>query len=370
MPTWQVPPDKQDELRTEFKHKAKLYGHDAIAKASHVDINAVDRLIKGENIIIEENVKRIFSALLNYLNVDSNLPGSIESFLNGAQRQAVAEKMDYYCIFTPRRHVNKPPKPVPPLPPVDADYPHITGAQHLYCMTVYAKLMHLRDRRVQKPLYKKFIARLSEEIDVFDELLIMRTLCFKSKPDPFLIVGRRPEYTDLQPIYPPRTSLNPHYMDRIIDSTGTRLTPSPGSLEHFEAEPEQQWQGAFSMYNAFQYKHEYVGSLMTENCDRLVMVIDLSDVPVKRDNLFLAGHRPTAYHIRRTSNTMEQRLSLLIEESNMGCFIVDSSKPYENISSEPGWNPNEHKLLKNDKYEIHFRIDWEAVRKAELEIKT
>ena len=317
---------KQDKLQSLRRalNLAEMYGDSGIAEKAKLTQATARRIMDGSSV----TDKFIFRLLRTLLALPE---GELSEEGKGRLAAAVAD----YCEEGPEvaaiAQMRKPQSP-------------------LAVMSVYVKFLHLRDGRTSAPVYRKFIHRLDRKVDVFDEFVIVRTLLFSAVPEPFEMVGHTKGITDLQPAYPPRSALLPLYIGRH---------DAPDSVGHFETEPEPLAQGAFTIVNGFQEGNTVIGTLVVEKCVRLVLVVDMSSLPNSGE--FLVGP-PLGFHVRKTpTSDGEERLAMRVDKSTSGAFILDTKQAHEGSDGDQGWNPERHKLLKHDRCEMRFLVNWDAL---------
>jgi len=216
-------------------------------------------------------------------------------------------------------------------------------------MLIYVKFLHLRDKQTSAPAYQKFIPRLNQEIPVYDEFMMLRTMTFKTPMKGHKLYGRSTGVVDLLPVFPPRCSL-------IVNDMGS--IGLPNVIDHLETRESLLSQAAFLYVNGFQRTQEELGFLVMEDCDRAVMAIDMTSLPIRADHLLRED--PLAYHIRYEEDVLvKRRMDCSI--SSTGTYLVDSRKSGEGAEGVEGWRPADHTLRKNDKIEVRFLVDWDAL---------
>jgi hypothetical protein len=225
-----------------------------IVDVTGAKVNSVNRLFKGHVITSGDDIRKIFE------------------FIVKDGEETVDDVINRYCDIITGDEVGQ-----------SSEKPIRSSARknRLVCKTVWAKLIHLRDRYADprpSPAYRRFDADRNEYVDVFDEFILMRTLVFDHKPNlPIAISGERHcDYALFQPIYPPSHRLvNPY-------------------ASHREMQPEILWQGATNVINGFNRGSEWISAEAEEDCDRLVLVVDLSSIIVNNNEIFLRDNFPTA----------------------------------------------------------------------------
>jgi len=340
MPAWSVQDDKCEALRRALGQRGH-YGDENIAKAAKTSASSVHRILAGERVSVT-TLRPVFACLLP--RTDAPMTPERAAQLDSLMREYCGESAE---AGRGRRHA-------PNGATREAPAASETGAEEqkhpaLACMLLYVKFLHLRDRQTSAPVYHKFIPRLNQEIPVYDEFLMLRTMTFKMPMKGHKLYGRSTGVVDLLPVFPPRCRL-------IVNDMGS--IGLPNVVDHLETRESLLSQAAFHYVNGFQRTQEELGFLVMEDCDQAVMAIDMTSLPVRPDRLLRAD--PCAYHIRYEEDVMvERRLDCSL--SSTGAYLVDSRKSGAGAEDVAGWSPTDHMLLKNDKIEVRFSVDWAAL---------
>jgi hypothetical protein len=284
-----------------------------------------------------ENLQKIFACFLGLSNQQPSREQSARIY------SAITE----YCEEEPSatRRSNIPESDIAHAEPGTGG---IAEQDALSCIVVYAKLLHLRDRRSSPPVYRKFVARLHEEVDVFDEILMMKTVFSGSTGQTHKLFGRSIGVVDIMPLYPPRRNLSTSDLGRLN---------SPLFVEHVETEPSRLSQVVFTYLNAVQYGNEDLGFIIPQRCERAVMVIDLTSLSIPVERLLVS--QPEAVHIRAQAEGVV-KLKMPCVSGSTGAFIVDSIvQPHE--PSDCDWDPDNDTLEAEDKIEVRFFFDWDRI---------
>jgi hypothetical protein len=103
--------------------------------------------------------------------------------------------------------------------------------------------------------------------------------------------------------------------------------------------------------NGFQYGHEEIGAIIPEDCGRMVILVDMTSLPLWHDGILITP--PNAYHLR--PETVERR-KMSCKQTVMDIWVIDSKEPcdVDVESAEKYWNPNEDDL-------IEFSINWDLI---------
>jgi len=342
MPSWSVQDDKHEALRKALGRRG-LYGDDNIAQASGTSPSSVRRILDCERVSVT-TLRPVIACLLDPTDTPMT-PG------RAAQIDSL---MREYCEEFPHSGAGKKPTPKSalretPVSPASEERPEEQRQTALACMLIYVKFLHLRDKQTSAPVYQKFIPRLNQEIPVYDEFLMLRTMTFKTLTKGHKLYGRSTGVVDLLPVFPPRCSL-------IVNDMGS--IGLPNVVDHLETKESLLSQAAFHYVNGFQRTQEELGFLVMEDCDQAVMAIDLTSLPLRTDHLLQAP--PVAYHIRYEDDVLvKHRMDCSL--SSTGAYLVDSRKSGAGTDAVAGWNPPDHVLLKNDKIEVRFLINWEVL---------
>jgi transcriptional regulator with XRE-family HTH domain len=332
--SWRLRPDRIEALRSEFREAGDLSNID-IANVSGLPQSTLSRIMQGTPVRIK-SLRLLFNGLIRAAdNVDR------KTALNEQQLKQRDRKLREYCeeVIVEWKGDAEP------------DPQAVESDNDLLCLLYYIKFIHLRDQRRNAPVYRRFVPRIGQEIEVFDEFVSVRTLQFREAPRKHMLLGRRVGGAiDLQPIFPPRKNVTGAYMGRLV---------SPELVEHMESGPRDLSQGAYTILNGFQEGREFAGSMVFNSCDQLVLIVDMTSLPVDSSRLFTAP--PVAWHIRPDGDSEELR-RMSCETSHLGAFIVDSTKAGPDTAD--AWDPATDVLLENDRVEMRFSIDWDAVAQS------
>jgi hypothetical protein len=312
--------EKIQDLRRAFNLRG-LVGDSSIATETKLPSSSVQRMMKGGWVRDAANLRRLFAALV-VAGCDEKLTVDI--------------LIDEYCENKTASNENKLTAPVAFDPPLN----------HLL---IYVKFLHLRDKRVAAPVYRKFVSRLKKTVDVFDEFILMKTLSYKETQYHQEFYSRSRGVIDTQLVFPPR--------DHIVFSD-PGLLDVDGVIRHFEKEPSRLYQTVTCYENGLQYGNEDVGGFVPEDCARAVFMVDMTSLPFWSDDLFAAP--PVAYHLRPELEDM-RRARMNCWQTSAGIWVMDSARPGEATDAQTAWNPQEDVLRKNDKLEMHFSLRWDVV---------
>ncbi len=299
-----------------------------LAQKTGIHTNTIKNMLaKHAHIRSRKNLQALFNVLV---------PADVKD--NQARIAAVEALIDEYC------------EPVEQATP---EPPEAPGAL-LACLTSYVKVFHLRDKRGGVPVYRKFVPRLKRTVDVYDEFIMIKSLCFKEVQQHQELYVRSSGVVDMQLIFPPHD-------DVIVSDPGLRGIE--GVLRHSESEPSRFYQSSSCFENGLQYGNEEVGNIISEDCDRAVQVVDLMSLPIRLEELFSAP--PTVYHLRPDARGMaEKRMSCW--QTPEGLWLSDSARPGPADGGQGDcWQPETDRLRKNDKIEMRFSINWDAVNRQQ-----
>jgi hypothetical protein len=321
---WRIKPEKLKDFENAYKQRKAggIAGEINIAKETQIPENTVRSMMRGEWFRdTHNNLRRLFAPLV----------------VAGCDEQLTVDILiDEYCEKKTIPGKKEPKVSVPFDPPMD----------HLL---IYVKFLHLRDRRSAAPVYRKFVSRLKQTIDVFDEFILIKTLSFKEMQKHQEFYSRSMGVVDIQPVFPPR--------DHAVG-------PDPGLLNvahvvrHFETEPSQIYQTITFYENGLQYGNEEIGGVVADDCARAVLMADMTSLPCWSDALFAAP--PVAYHLRpEIDGIRKKRMSCW--QTSAGIWVMDSARPGEATDTQAAWNPQDDILRKNDKLEMHFSLRWDVV---------
>lgn len=340
MPAWSVQDDKCEALRRALGQRGH-YGDENIAKAAKTSASSVRRILAGERVSVT-TLRQVFACLLP--RTDAPLTPDQAAQLDSLMRQYCGESAE---AGRGRRHA--PNGAFREAPAASEEGAEEQKHPALACMLIYVKFLHLRDRQTAAPVYYKFIPRLNQEIPVYDEFLMLRTMTFQTPMKGHKLAGRSTGVVDLLPVFPPRGSL-------IVNDMGS--IGLPNVVDHLETRESPLSQAAFHYVNGFQRTQEELGFLVSEDCDRAVMAIDMTSLPVRPDRLLRAD--PLAYHLRYEEDALVER-RMDCSRSSTGAYLVDSRKSGVGAEGAAAWNPAAHALLKNDKIEVRFSVAWDTL---------
>ena len=337
MATWKVRKEKLEPLKRRFRLKG-MYSQEDIAMATasagetpRVSTSTVGRAFTGNLGITYERMQILFACLLGFQNIT----------LSPEQTFQVDAEIIEYCeeilvVVKPKLSDQ-----LLSPPPSTEERLFKAGGHDFSCITVYTKFIHLKDEG-GAPAYLRFVARINEEIPVFSEILLVRTLYFRALPESYTVVATSiGGVADLQSVFPPRTHIALNYL-----GTGKE----PGLVEHLErvsppgVETDRLSQVAYLLLNRFGRgsEHPFVGSTIDGTCDRFVMVVDLTSLPIPLDRLLTSP--PIAYH-KRANIDDPDLLTMVCEQSHTGMFVIDSAKVCNGQDAPGMWNPKVHRLL-------------------------
>ena len=297
------------------------------------------RLLLGGEPKADRTVTAIFSYLLFRELVEANKP------LSRAQSKTVEAAIEEHCVkMPPRMRLNA----LPEL--TDAAKP--AGGNALACMVVVLKFVHLRDRRKGRPAYTRAVTRLGgEAVEVYSEYFSVRTLYFRDAPQDLELQGSR-EFSvmDLQPVLPPALALS-------VD------TGEAHHVAHVEAEPGPLSQVAATILNGIQADGDFsgnaaMGALVPEKCDRVVLVVDLSSIPVAPGGSLHAAP-PTAWHRQPVGQTHKDT-QLGCAKSEAGAFVIDTAQPFGEQGTAGAWRGG-RALRASDQVIIRLAPNWDAL---------
>jgi hypothetical protein len=201
---------------------------------------------------------------------------------------------------------------------------------------MYVKFHYLRRKsETTEPIYKKYIRRLDEYIDVYDEVHSFRLNIFDKDQKGIVIRDRSSGVVDLNILYPWQSDL-------IFPDEGAKKVPHV--ILQTINQPSRTFFTRAIFLNGFQYSNEDFAMKMEEKTKEARMIVDFSSIE-SQGRIF--NGFPKAYH-RPSTTTTETAIGL--HEIHSGIYAV-----------------NHNNLEKDDVIVIRFDINWDEVDKIQQE---
>jgi hypothetical protein len=201
---------------------------------------------------------------------------------------------------------------------------------------MYIKIHHLkRKSETVEPIYRKYIQRLGEYVDVYDEAHSFRLNIFDKDQKGITIRDRSSGVVELNILYPWKDEL------RFTDKGAEKV---PHIIQQTITQPSRTFFTRTIYLNGFQDGAEDYAMKMEEKTKEARMIIDFSSIE-GHDRIF--NSFPKAYH-RPNATTTETAIGL--HELHSGIYAV-----------------NHENLEKNDVITILFDINWDEVDKIQEE---
>lgn len=192
----------------------------------------------------------------------------------------------------------------------------------------YIKVLHLRRRKPGcPPVYRRFIKRLNQQIDVYDEVMLFRYEMFPRKKQNYNTVDRSSGIVDLQVLHPWQEELE--FPDKGAKGV-------PGVIAPVISQTSHTYFTAAHYFNGFQEGNEDFAIKMTQDTGEARLIVDFSSLPGFQS---IIKNLPAGY-LRCPGG--EERLDL--REINPGVYQL------------LGKNLQKDEVLRMD-----FTIDWDKV---------